>query len=163
MNMEDKKTMIANLKFMSEKSKKEAERLMDIHNKVLICLKKGTPKKLLDLVEASKKEGKGISIEDLSRVVDYTMIVPDGFVQFGLTMHLDEVCEAWLSIALEKFIGWEQGEKVDFALRCKDYELLLDSALTGPLEDQDACRRYFIETVLFRLTSIYGENEVYKS
>lgn len=155
--------MIANLKFMSEKSKKEAERLMDIHNKVLICLKKGTPKKLLDLVEASKKEGKGISIEDLSRVVDYTMIVPDGFVQFGLTMHLDEVCEAWLSIALEKFIGWEQGEKVDFALRCKDYELLLDSAITGPLEDQDACRRYFIETVLFRLTCIYGENEVYKS
>lgn len=161
--MEDKKTMIANLKFMSEKSKKEAERLMDIHNKVLICLKKGTPKKLLDLVESSKKEGKGISIEDLSRVVDYTMIVPDGFVQFGLTMHLDEVCEAWLSIALEKFIGWEQGEKVDFALRCKDYELLLDSAITGPLEDQDACRRYFIETVLFRLTCIYGENEVYKS
>ena len=161
--MEDKKTMIANLKFMSEKSKKEAERLMDIHNKVLICLKKGTPKKLLDLVEASKKEGKGISIEDLSRVVDYTMIVPDGFVQFGLTMHLDEVCEAWLSIALEKFIGWEQGEKVDFALRCNDYELLLDSAITGPLEDQDACRRYFIETVLFRLTCIYGENEVYKS
>ena len=154
--------MIANLKFMSEKSKKEAERLMDIHNKVLICLKKGTPKKLLDLVEASKKEGKGISIEDLSRVVDYTMIVPDGFVQFGLTMHLDEVCEAWLSIALEKFTGWEQGEKVDFALRCKDYELLLDSALTGPLEDQDACRQYFIETVLFRLTCIYGENEVYK-
>ncbi len=161
--MEDKKTMIANLKFMSEKSKKEAERLMDIHNKVLICLKKGTPRKLLDLVEASKKEGKGISIEDLSRVVDYTMIVPDGFVQFGLTMHLDEVCEVWLSIALEKFIGWEQGEKVDFALRCKDYELLLDSAITGPLEDQDACRRYFIETVLFRLTCIYGENEVYKS
>ena len=155
--------MIANLKFMSEKSKKEAERLMDIHNKVLICLKKGTPKKLLDLVEASKKEGKDISIEDLSRVVDYTMIVPDGFVQFGLTMHLDEVCEAWLSIALEKFPGWEQGEKVDFALRCKDYELLLDRALTGPLEDQDACRRYFIETVLFRLTCIYGENEVYKS
>lgn len=155
--------MIANLKFMSEKSKKEAERLMDIHNKVLICLKKGTPKKLLDLVEASKKEGKGISIEDLSRVVDYTMIVPDGFVQFGLTMHLDEVCEAWLSITLEKFIGWEQGEKVDFALSCKDYELLLDSAITGPLEDQDACRRYFIETVLFRLTCIYGENEVYKS
>ena len=161
--MEDKKTMIANLKFMSEKSKKEAERLMDIHNKVLICLKKGTPKKLLDLVEASKKEGKGISMEDLSRVVDYTMIVPDGFVQFGLTMHLDEVCEAWLSIALEKFPGWEKGEKVDFALRCKDYELLLDSALTGPLEDQDACRLYFIETVLFRLTCIYGENEVYKS
>ena len=155
--------MIANLKFMSEKSKKEAERLMDIHNKVLICLKKGTPKKLLDLVEASKKEGKGISMEDLSRVVDYTMIVPDGFVQFGLTMHLDEVCEAWLSIALEKFPGWEKGEKVDFALRCKDYELLLDSALTGPLEDQDACRLYFIETVLFRLTCIYGENEVYKS
>lgn len=155
--------MIANLKFMSEKSKKEAERLMDIHNKVLICLKKGTPKKLLDLVEASKKEGKGISIEDLSKAVDYTMIIPDGFVQFGLTMHLDEVCEAWLSIALEKFIGWEQGEKVDFALRCKDYELLLDSAITGPLEDQDACRRYFIETVLFRLTCIYGENEVYKS
>lgn len=154
--------MIANLKFMSEKSKKEAERLMDIHNKVLICLKKGTPKKLLDLVEASKEEGKGISIEDLSRVVDYTMIVPDGFVQFGLTMHLDEVCEACLSIALEKFIGWEQGEKVDFALRCKDYELLLDSAITGPLEDQDACRRYFIESVLFRLTCIYGENEVYK-
>ena len=155
--------MIANLKFMSEKSKEEAKRLMDLHNEVLICLKKGTPKKLLDLVEASKKEGKGISIEDLSRVVDYTMIVPDGFVQFGLTMHLDEVCEAWLSIALEKFIGWEQGEKVDFALRCKDYELLLDSALTDPLEDQDACRRYFIETVLFRLTCIYGENEVYKS
>ena len=154
--------MIANLKFMSEKSKEEAKRLMDIHNKVLICLKKGTPKKLLDLVEASKKEGKGISIEDLSRVVDYTMIVPDGFVQFGLTMHLDEVCEAWLSIALEKLIGWEQGEKVDFALRCKDYELLLDSAITGPLEDQDACRRCFIETVLFRLTCIYGENEVYK-
>lgn len=161
--MEDKNTMIANLKFMSEKSKKEAERLMDIHNKVLICLKKGTPKKLLDLVEASKKEGKGISIEDLSRVVDYTMIVPDGFVQFGLTMHLDEVCEAYLSIALSKISGWKQGEKVDFALRCKDYELLLDSALTGPLEDQDACRQYFIETVLFRLTCIYGENEVYKS
>lgn len=161
--MEDKKAMIANLKFMSEKSKEEAKRLMDLHNEVLICLKKGTPKKLLDLVEASKKEGKGISIEDLSRVVDYTMIVPDGFVQFGLTMHLDEVCEACLSIALEKFLGWEQGEKVDFALRCKDYELLLDSALTGPLEDQDACRRYFIETVLFRLTCIYGENEVYKS
>lgn len=160
--MEDKNTMIANLKFMSEKSKKEAERLMDIHNKVLICLKKGTPKKLLDLVEASKKEGKGISIEDLSRVVDYTMIVPDGFVQFGLTMHLDEVCEAWLSIALEKFIGWEKEEKVGFALTCKDYELLLDSSLTGPLEDQDACRRYFIESVLFRLTCIYGENEVYK-
>lgn len=109
--MEDKKTMIANLKFMSEKSKEEAKRLMDLHNEVLICLKKGTPRKLLDLVEASKKEGKGISIEDLSRVVDYTMIVPDGFVQFGFTMHLDEVCEAWLSIALGKFIGWEQGER----------------------------------------------------
>lgn len=27
--MEDKKTMIANLKFMSEKSKEEAKRLMD--------------------------------------------------------------------------------------------------------------------------------------
>lgn len=155
--------MIANLKFMSEKSKKEAERLMDIHKKVLICLKKGTPKKLLELVEASKKEGKGISIEDLFRVLDYDMIISDGYVQFDLSMHLDEVCEAWLSIALEKFIGWEQGEKVDFALRCKDYELLLDSAITGPLEDQDACRRYFIETVLFRLTCIYGENEVYKS
>ncbi|MBF1390577.1 MAG: hypothetical protein HXN16_07540, partial [Porphyromonas sp.] len=72
--------MSANLKFMSQKEKEEAERLMDIHNKVLICLKKGTPKKLLDLVEASKKEGKGISIEDLSRVVDYTMIATDGFV-----------------------------------------------------------------------------------
>nr|DAS21077.1 MAG TPA: hypothetical protein [Caudoviricetes sp.] len=161
--MEDKKTMIANLKFMSNKSKNEAERLMDIHNKVLICLKKGTPKKLLDLVEASRKEGKGISIEDLSKAVDYTMIIPDGFVQFGLTMHLDEVCEAWLSIALRKIPGWEKEEKVDFVLMCKDYELLLDSALTGPLEDQDACRQYFIETVLFRLTCIYGENEVYKS
>lgn len=156
--------MIANLKFMSEKSKEEAKRLMDLHNEVLICLKKGTPKKLLDLVEASRKEkGKGISIEDLSKAVDYTMIIPDGFVQFGLTMHLDEVCEAWLSIALSKIPGWEKEEKVDFALRCKDYELLLDSALTGPLEDQDACRQYFIETVLFRLTCIYGENEVYKS
>lgn len=161
--MEDKNTMISSLKFMSQKSKKEAERLMDIHNKVLICLKKGTPKKLLDLVEASRKEGKGISIEDLSKAVDYTMIIPDGFVQFGLTMHLDEVCEAWLSIALSKIPGWEKEEKVDFVLMCKDYELLLDSVITGPLEDQDACRRYFIETVLFRLTCIYGENEVYKS
>ena len=162
--MEDKKTMIANLKFMSEKSKKEAERLMDIHNKVLICLKKGTPKKLLDLVEASKKEGKdGISIEDLSRVIDYDMIIPDGFVQFDLSMHLDKVCEAYLSIALIKVPGWKQGERVDFALRCKDYELLLNSALTRALEDQDACRRHFIEWVLFRLTCIYGENEVYKS
>lgn len=155
--------MIANLKFMDEKSKEEAERLMDIHNKVLICLKKGTPRKLLDLLEAHKKEGKdGISIEDLSNIVDYDMIIPDGFVQFGLTMHLDEVCEAWLSIALEKFIGWEQGEKVDFALRCKDYELLLNSSLTGPLEDQDACRRHFIESVLFRLTCIYGSEKVYR-
>lgn len=162
--MEDKKTMIANLKFMSEKSKKEAERLMDIHNKVLICLKKGTPRKLLDLLEARKKEGKdGISIEDLSNIVDYDMIIPDGFVQFDLTLHLEEVFESGLSIALINVPGWKQGEKVDFALRCKDYELLLDSALTGPLEDQDACRRYFIETVLFRLTCIYGENEVYKS
>ena len=162
--MEDKKTMIANLKFMSEKSKKEAERLMDIHNKALICLKKGTPKKLLDLVEASKKEGKdGISIEDLSNIVDYDMIISDGFVQFDLSMHLDEVCEAYLSIALIKVPGWKQGERVDFALRCKDYELLLNSSLTGPLEDQDACRRHFIESVLFRLTCIYGENEVYKS
>jgi hypothetical protein len=160
--MEDKKTMIANLKFMSEKSKKEAERLMDIHNKVLICLKKGTPKKLLDLVEASKKEGKGISMEDLYRVVDYTMIVPDGFVQFGLTMHLDEVCEAWLSIALIKVPGWEQGEKVDFALSCKDYALFLNSSLVGPLEDQDLWRRKFIESVLFRLTCIYGSEEVYR-
>lgn len=156
--------MIANLKFMSEKSKKEAERLMDIHNKVLICLKKGTPKKLLDLVKASKKEGKdGISIEDLSSVLDYDMIISGGFVQFDLSMHLDEVCEAWLSITLGKLPGWEQGERVDFALRCKDYELLLNSSLVGPLEDQDACRRYFIESVLLRLECIYGENEVYKS
>lgn len=162
--MEDKKTMIANLKFMSEKSKKEAERLMDIHNNVLICLKKGTPRKLLDLLKARKKEGKdGISIEDLSNIVDYDMIIPDGFVQFDLTLHFGEVCESGLSIALINVPGWKQGEKVDFALSCKDYELLLDSALTGPLEDQDACRRYFIETVLFRLTCIYGENEVYKS
>lgn len=155
--------MIANLKFMSEKSKKEAERLMDIHNKVLICLKKGTPKKLLDLVEASKKEGKGISIEDLSRVLNYDMIIPDGFVQFGLTMHLDEVCEAYLSIAIIKVPGWKQGEKVDFALSCKDYELFLNSSLVGPLEDIDLWRRKFIDSVLFRLECIYGENEVYKS
>ena len=162
--MEDKKTMIANLKFMSEKSKKEAERLMDIHNNVLICLKKGTPRKLLDLLKARKKEGKdGISIEDLSNIVDYDMIIPDGFVLFDLTLHFGEVCESGLRIALINVPGWKQGEKVDFALSCKDYELLLDSALTGPLEDQDACRRYFIETVLFRLTCIYGENEVYKS
>lgn len=161
--MEDKKTMIANLKFMSEKSKKEAERLMDIHNKVLICLKKGTPKKLLDLLEARKKEGKdGISIEDLSRVVDYDMIIPDGFVQFDLTLHLEEVCERSLSIALSKVPGWEQGEKVDFALTCKDYDLFLNSSLVGPLEDIDLWRRKFIESVLFRLTCIYGENEVYK-
>ena len=162
--MEDKKTMIANLKFMSEKSKEEAKRLMDLHNEVLICLKKGTPKKLLDLVKASKKEGKdGISIEDLSSVLDYDMIISDGFVQFDLSMHLDEVCEAYLSITLTKVPGWKQGERVDFALRCKDYELLLNSSLTGPLEDQDACRRYFIESVLLRLECIYGENEVYKS
>lgn len=161
--MEEKNTMIANLKFMSEKSKKEAERLMDIHNKVLICLKKGTPKKLLDLVEASKKEGKGISIEDLSRVLNYDMIIPDGFVQFGLTMHLDEVCEAYLSIAIIKVPGWKQGEKVDFALSCKDYELFLNSSLVGPLEDIDLWRRKFIDSVLFRLECIYGENEVYKS
>lgn len=106
--MEDKKTMIANLKFMSEKSKEEAKRLMDLHNEVLICLKKGTPKKLLDLVEASKKEGKGISIEALFRVLDYDMIIFDGYVQFDLSMHLDEVCEAYLSIALSKVPGWEQ-------------------------------------------------------
>lgn len=155
--------MIANLKFMSEKSKKEAERLMDIHNKVLICLKKGTPKKLLDLVEASKKEGKGISIEDLSRVLNYDMIIPDGFVQFDLSMHLDEVCEAYLSIAIIKVPGWKQGEKVDFALSCKDYELFLNSSLVGPLEDIDLWRRKFIDSVLFRLGCIYGENEVYKS
>ena len=162
--MDDKKTMIANLKFSSEKSKKEAKRLMDLHNNVLICLKKGTPKKLLDLVEASKKEGKdGISIDDLSRVLDYDMIISDGYVQFDLSMHLDEVCEAYLSIALIKVPGWKQGERVDFALRCKDYELLLNSSLTGPLEDQDACRRHFIESVLLRLTCIYGETEVYKS
>ena len=162
--MEDKKTMIANLKFMSEKSKEEAKRLMDLHNEVLICLKKGTPKKLLDLVKASKKEGKdGISIEDLSSVLDYDMIISDGFVQFDLSMHLDEVCEAYLSITLSKVPGWKQGERVDFALRCKDYELLLNSSLVGPLEDQDACRRYFIESVLLRLECIYGENEVYKS
>lgn len=162
--MEDKKTMIANLKFMSEKSKKEAERLMDTHNKVLICLKKGTPKKLLDLLEARKKEGKdGISIEDLSRVVDYDMIIPNGFVQFDLTLHLEEVCERIISIALSKVPGWEQGEKVDFALICKDYDLFLNSSLVGPLEDIDLWRRKFIESVLFRLTCIYGENEVYKS
>lgn len=156
--------MIANLKFMSEKSKEEAKRLMDLHNEVLICLKKGTPKKLLDLVKASKKEGKdGISIEDLSSVLDYDMIISDGFVQFDLSMHLDEVCEAYLSITLSKVPGWKQGERVDFALRCKDYELLLNSSLVGPLEDQDACRRYFIESVLLRLECIYGENEVYKS
>lgn len=162
--MEDKKTMIANLKFMSEKSKKEAERLMDIHNKVLICLKKGTPKKLLDLVEASKKEGKdGISIEDLSRVLDYDMIISDGFVQFDLSMHFDEVCEACLSIAVTKFPGWKQGERVDFALSCKGYELLLNSSLVGPLEDLDGCRRHFIKSVLLRLECIYGSEEVYKS
>ena len=156
--------MIANLKFMSEKSKKEAERLMDTHNKVLICLKKGTPKKLLDLLEARKKEGKdGISIEDLSRVVDYDMIIPNGFVQFDLTLHLEEVCERIISIALSKVPGWEQGEKVDFALICKDYDLFLNSSLVGPLEDIDLWRRKFIESVLFRLTCIYGENEVYKS
>lgn len=161
--MEDKKTMIASLKFMSEKSKKEAERLMDIHNKVLICLKKGTPKKLLDLLEARKKEGKdGISIEDLSNIVDYDMIIPDGFVQFDLTLHLEEVYESGLSIALCKAPGWDQGEKVDFALTCKDYDLFLNSSLAGPLEDIDLWRRNFIESVLFRLTCIYGENEVYK-
>lgn len=155
--------MIANLKFMSEKSKKEAERLMDIHNKVLICLKKGTPKKLLDLLEARKKEGKdGISIEDLSNIVDYDMIIPDGFVQFDLTMHLEEVYESGLSIALCKAPGWGQWEKVDFALTCKDYDLFLNSSLVGPLEDIDLWRRKFIESVLFRLTCIYGENEVYK-
>lgn len=155
--------MIANLKFMSEKSKKEAERLMDIHNKVLICLKKGTPKKLLDLLEARKKEGKdGISIEDLSNIVDYDMIVPDGFVQFDLTLHLGEACESGLSIAIIKVPGWKQGEKVDFALTCKDYDLFLNSSLVGPLEDIDLWRRKFIESVLFRLTCIYGENEVYK-
>ena len=162
--MEDKKTMIANLKFMSEKSKEEAKRLMDLHNKELICLKKGTPRKLLDLVEASKKEGKdGISIEDLSRVIDYDMIIPDCFVQFDLSMHIDKVCKACMSIVVIKVPGWEQWERVDFALSCKDSELLLNSALTGPLEDQDACRRYFIESVLLRLECIYGENEVYKS
>ena len=160
--MEDKKTMIANLKFMSEKSKEEAKRLMDLHNEVLICLKKGTPKKLLDLVEASKKEGKGISIEDLFWVLDYDMIISDGYVQFDLSMHLDEVCEAYLSIALSKVPGWKQGERVDFALRCKDYELLLNSSLTGPLEDQDLWRRKFIESVLFRLTCIYESEEVYR-
>ena len=160
--MEDKKTMIANLKFMSEKSKKEAERLMDIHNKVLICLKKGTPKKLLDLLEARKKEGKdGISIEDLSNIVDYDMIIPDGFVQFDLTLHLEEVYESGLSIALSKVPGWEQGKKVDFALTCKDYDLFLNSSLVGPLEDIDLWRRKFIESVLFRLTCIYGE-ELYR-
>jgi hypothetical protein len=161
--MEDKNTMIANLKFMSEKSKKEAERLMDIHNKVLICLKKGTPKKLLDLLEARKKEGKdGISIEDLSNIVDYDMIIPDGFVQFDLTLHLEEVYESGLSIALCKAPGWKLGEKVDFALTCKDYDLFLNSSLVGPLEDIDLWRRKFIESILFRLTCIYGENEVYK-
>ena len=155
--------MIASLKFMSQKSKKEAERLMDIHNKVLICLKKGTPRKLLVLLEARKKEGKnGISIEDLSNIVDYDMIIPDGFVQFDLTLHLEEVCESGLSIALCKVTGWEQGEKVDFALTCKDYDLFLNSSLVGPLEDIDLWRRNFIESVLFRLTCIYGENEVYK-
>lgn len=161
--MEDKKTMIANLKFMDEKSKEEAERLMDIHNKVLICLKKGTPRKLLDLLEAHKKEGKdGISIEDLSNIVDYNMIIPDGFVRFDLTLHLEKVFKSGLSIALIKVPGWEQGEKVDFALSCKDYDLFLNSSLVGPLEDIDLWRRKFIETVLFRLTCIYGENEVYK-
>lgn len=161
--MEDKKTMIANLKFMSEKSKKEAERLMDIHNKVLICLKKGTPRKLLDLLEARKKEGKdGISIEDLSNIVDYDMIIPDGFVQFDLTLHLEEVCESGLSIALINVPGWGKGEKVDFALTCKDYDLFLNTSLVGPLEDQDLWRRKFIEAVLFRLTCIYGSEEVYR-
>ena len=156
--------MIANLSFMDEKSKKEAERLMDIHNKVLICLKKGTPKKLLDLLEARKKEGKdGISIEDLSNIVDYDMIIPNGFVQFDLTLHLEEVCERIISIALSNVPGWEQGEKVDFALICKDYDLFLNSSLVGPLEDIDLWRRKFIESVLFRLTCIYGENKVYKS
>lgn len=161
--MEDKKTMIANLKFMSEKSKKEAERLMDIHNKVLICLKKGTPRKLLDLLEARKKEGKdGISIEALSNIVDYDMIMPDGFVKFDLTLHLEEVFESGLRIALIKVPGWKQGEKVDFALTCKDYELFLNSSLVGPLEDQDLWRRRFIESVLFRLTCVYGSEEVYR-
>ena len=160
--MEDKNTMIANLKFISEKSKEEAERLMDIHNKVLICLKKGTPKKLLDLVKASRKEGKGISIEDLSNIVDYDMIIPDGFVQFDLTLHLDEVYESGLSIAINKVPGWEQGEKVDFALICKDYDLFLNSSLVGPLEGQDLWRRKFIESVLFRLTCVYGSEEVYR-
>lgn len=155
--------MIANLKFMSEKSKKEAERLMDIHNKVLICLKKGTPRKLLDLLEARKKEGKdGISIEDLSNIVDYDMIIPDGFVQFDLTLHLEEVCERGLSIALINVPGWGQGEKVDFALTCKDYDLFLNNSLVGPLEDQDLWRRKFIESVLFRLTCVYGSEEVYR-
>ena len=154
--------MIANLKFISEKSKEEAERLMDIHNKVLICLKKGTPKKLLDLVKASRKEGKGISIEDLSNIVDYDMIIPDGFVQFDLTLHLDEVYESGLSIAINKVPGWEQGEKVDFALICKDYDLFLNSSLVGPLEGQDLWRRKFIESVLFRLTCVYGSEEVYR-
>lgn len=160
--MEDKKTMIANLKFMSEKSKEEAKRLMDLHNEVLICLKKGTPKKLLDLVEASKKEGKGISIEDLFRVLDYDMIIPDGFVRFDLTLHLGEVFKSGLSIALIKVPGWEQGEKVDFALSGKDYALFLNSSLVGPLEDQDLWRRKFIESVLFRLTCVYGSEEVYR-
>lgn len=161
--MEDKKTMISNLKFMDEKSKKEAERLMDIHNKVLICLKKGTPRKLLDLLEARKKEGKdGISIEDLSNIVDYDMIIPDGFAKLDLTLHLDKVCEDRLSIALIKVPGWEKGEKVDFALSCKDYDLFLNSSLVGPLEDQDLWRRKFIESVLFRLTCIYGSEEVYR-
>lgn len=155
--------MIANLKFMSEKSKKEAERLMDIHNKVLICLKKGTPRKLLDLLEARKKEGKdGISIEALSNIVDYDMIMPDGFVKFDLTLHLEEVFESGLRIALIKVPGWKQGEKVDFALTCKDYELFLNSSLVGPLEDQDLWRRRFIESVLFRLTCVYGSEEVYR-
>lgn len=161
--MEDGKTMIASLNFIGEKSKKEAERLMDIHNKVLICLKKGTPRKLLDLLEARKKEGKdGISIEDLSNIVDYNMIMPNGFVQFDLTLHLEEVFESGLSIALIKVPGWKQGEKVDFALTCNDYDLFLNTSLVGPLEDQDLWRRKFIESVLFRLTCIYGSEEVYR-
>lgn len=155
--------MIANLKFMSEKSKTEAERLMDIHNKVLICLKKGTPRKLLDLLESRKKEGKdGISIEDLSNIVDYDMIIPDGFVRFDLTLHLEKVLKSGISIALIKVPGWEQGEKVDFALSCKDYASFLNNSLVGPLEDQDLWRRKFIESVLFRLTCVYGSEEVYR-
>lgn len=138
------------------------DRMMVCANHTKICFKRGTPKKLKDLLEKCEMEGRGVSTAEVTNITGYKLIIPALLLDIEVSMRYGKVVDYGISVSLPGgTYGWKEGERVSFWAGVGDHSSYLDSTLVDSDLDNEIERRRYLRSVLNYLEAFYGE-ELYR-